>query len=42
MRFVDVRFIVATNCDALSLVKDNKLRSDLYYRVNVVSLHIPP
>lgn len=42
IRFVDVRFIVATNCDALSLVKDNKLRSDLYYRVNVVSLHIPP
>ncbi len=42
IRFVDVRFIVATNCDALSLVKDGKLRSDLYYRVNVVSICIPP
>lgn len=42
IRFVDVRFIVATNCDALALVKDKKLRSDLYYRINVVSLPIPP
>ncbi len=42
IRFVDVRFIVATNCDALALVKDGKLRSDLYYRINVVSLPIPP
>lgn len=42
IRFVDVRFITATNCDALSLVKDGRLRSDLYYRVNVVSLPIPP
>ena len=42
IRFVDVRFIAATNCDALALVKDGKLRSDLYYRINVVSLPIPP
>jgi PAS domain S-box-containing protein len=41
IRFVDVRFIAATNCDALALVKDGKLRSDLYYRINVVSLPIP-
>src|SRR5210317_1020107 len=42
IRFVDVRFIIATNCDALALVKEGKLRSDLYYRINVVSLPIPP
>ncbi|RLD64981.1 MAG: sigma-54-dependent Fis family transcriptional regulator, partial [Bacteroidetes bacterium] len=42
IRFVDVRFITTTNCDALTLVKDGKLRSDLYYRINVVSLPIPP
>lgn len=42
IRFVDVRFIAATNCNALALVKDGKLRSDLYYRLNVVSLPIPP
>ena len=41
IRFVDVRFIVATNCDAQALVKEGKLRSDLYYRINVVSLGIP-
>ena len=41
IRFVDVRFVVATNCDALTLVKERKLRSDLYYRINVVSLPIP-
>ena len=42
IRFVDVRFIAATNCDPLALVGDGKLRSDLYYRINVVSLPIPP
>ena len=42
IRFVDVRFITTTNCDALTLVKEGKLRSDLYYRINVVSLPIPP
>jgi transcriptional regulator with PAS, ATPase and Fis domain len=42
IRFVDVRFVIATNCDALALVKEGKLRSDLYYRINVVSLPIPP
>jgi transcriptional regulator with PAS, ATPase and Fis domain len=42
IRFVDVRFITATNCDALALVKERRLRSDLYYRINVVSLPIPP
>jgi transcriptional regulator with PAS, ATPase and Fis domain len=42
IRFVDVRFITATNCDALTLVREGRLRSDLYYRINVVSLPIPP
>ncbi|MGK2907592.1 MAG: sigma-54 interaction domain-containing protein [Desulfuromonadales bacterium] len=42
IRFVDVRFITATNCDALTLVREGRLRSDLYYRINVVTLRIPP
>ncbi len=42
IRFVDVRFITATNCDALALVKEGRLRSDLFYRINVVSLPVPP
>jgi PAS domain S-box-containing protein len=38
----DVRFIAATNKNLQELVKANQFRDDLYYRVNVVSLKIPP
>ncbi|MBS7525275.1 sigma 54-interacting transcriptional regulator [Fusibacter paucivorans] len=39
---VDVRVIVATNKNLLSLIKDGKFREDLYYRLNVFKVHIPP
>ena len=39
---VDVRLICATNIDLRELVKENKFREDLYYRINVVSIHMPP
>lgn len=39
---VDVRIVAATNVNLEELVKENKFREDLYYRLNVVSLHIPP
>ena len=39
---IDVRLIVATNKDLLSLVRQGDFREDLYYRVNVIHLHIPP
>ena len=39
---VNVRFVVATNADLASMIKENKFRNDLYYRINVASLHIPP
>jgi len=39
---VDVRIISATNKDLEKLMKENKFREDLYYRLNVVSLRIPP
>ncbi|WP_425058266.1 Anaerobic nitric oxide reductase transcription regulator NorR [Sporomusa carbonis] len=39
---VDVRVIAATNKNLKSLVNENKFRSDLYYRLNVLQLKIPP
>jgi DNA-binding NtrC family response regulator len=39
---VDVRVICATNQDLESLVKQGKFRSDLFYRIDVFPLHIPP
>ena len=39
---VDVRFIVATNKDLEEAISVNKFREDLYYRLNVVSVKIPP
>jgi DNA-binding NtrC family response regulator len=39
---VDVRFIAATNRDIHDALKNGQFRQDLYFRLNVVSLHIPP
>ncbi len=41
-REIDVRFISATNCDVEKLVAEKKMREDLYYRLRVIQLHIPP
>src|SRR6267142_2502806 len=39
---VDVRVITATNCDLESAVASGKFREDLYFRLNVVTITIPP
>ena len=39
---VDVRLVAATNRNIQDAIKENAFRQDLYFRLNVVSLHIPP
>jgi len=39
---VDVRIIVATNKDLSVLVREGAFRDDLYFRINVIPIHLPP
>ncbi|MDG5814287.1 sigma 54-interacting transcriptional regulator [Chitinispirillales bacterium ANBcel5] len=39
---IDVRIITATNSDLKEKIKSEEFRKDLYYRINVIPIHLPP
>jgi transcriptional regulator with PAS, ATPase and Fis domain len=41
-RKIDIRVIAATNCDLTVMVRKSEFREDLFYRLNVFSIYVPP
>jgi two-component system, NtrC family, response regulator AtoC len=42
MRRADVRIVCATNCDLERAIASGNFRQDLFYRIDVIGLHVPP
>jgi transcriptional regulator with PAS, ATPase and Fis domain len=42
MRKLDLRVIAATNCELMTMVRKGEFRADLYYRLNVFPIQVPP
>lgn len=41
-KYIQCRILAATNRDLLKRVQEGRFREDLYYRINIVNIHIPP
>ena len=41
-RRVDVRVIAATHCDLERMIEEKRFREDLYYRLNIITIRVPP
>jgi DNA-binding NtrC family response regulator len=39
---IDVRVMAATHCDLETAMREGRFREDLYYRLNIVEIHVPP
>jgi DNA-binding NtrC family response regulator len=42
IRYVNVRIIAATSCDIEAAIRQKKFREDLFYRLSVIKIHVPP
>lgn len=39
---INIRLITATNCDIMTMVKEGRFREDLLYRINTITIEVPP
>ncbi len=42
VEYINVRIIAATNKDLVGMVRENRFRQDLYYRLSILPVHLPP
>ena len=42
VQYINVRIIAATNKDLVGMIRENRFRQDLYYRLSILPLHLPP